>query len=203
MKVMVIKDESEYQNMFRTAGFELVGYNSKKEPDIICFTGGSDVSPHLYGEKTRLMGTYCNPQRDELEEQIFKKYINKPKVGICRGGQFLNVMSGGAMWQDVDGHGRPHEMIDIGLTKKVIKVSSTHHQMMIPSPMGMVLGISHEAKLYKSSVERAKPEFDTEVVWYAGTKSLCYQPHPEYLWGENENRACRDNFFDYVKYTFQ
>jgi hypothetical protein len=62
----------------------------------------------------------------------------------------------------------------------VLKVTSTHHQMMRPSTDGEILAIAHRAKTFLSANNLPKPRFDTEVVWYNGFKTLCYQPHPEY-----------------------
>jgi len=66
----------------------------------VVFTGGADVSPFMYGEKK--LSVTCNDEhRDEQEKLFFERYTKVPKVGICRGGQFLNVMNGGKMWQHV------------------------------------------------------------------------------------------------------
>ncbi len=66
---------------------------------LVCFTGGSDVSPELYGHRNLESG--CNKARDEKEVLIFEmaKKHGIPMTGICRGSQFLNVMCGGTMVQ--------------------------------------------------------------------------------------------------------
>lgn len=96
-------------------------------------------------------------------------------------GQLINTLSGGAMWQDVNNHGGSHEIVDLLIFKdKPFQVTSTHHQMMIPGPKGDVIAIAHRATSFLSAdSSRKKPEFDTEVVYYEHTKSLCFQPHPE------------------------
>lgn len=193
-KVYVVGGGFAYERMFKQAGFELS--HSMQEADLLCFTGGADVSPELYGEEN--VGSYCSPERDKYEEKVFDwAYAHDiPMVGICRGGQFLNVMNGGKMWQDVDNHA-------ISGTHKAmckywgeIMVSSTHHQMMRPGDGGEVL-VSADLASYKMNANVAKYRcdgnfgYDVEVVYYKDTKSLCYQPHPEIV---NEDHQCRKHF---------
>ena len=193
-KVYVVGGGYAYERMFKQAGFALAA--SMQVADLLCFTGGADVSPELYGEEN--VGSYCSPERDKYEEQVFDwAYAHDvPMVGICRGGQFLNVMNGGKMWQDVDNHA-------ISGTHKAmckhwgeIMVSSTHHQMMRAGGNGKVL-VSAELATYKLSsrgftqVKDGPLGDDCEVVYYKDTKSLCYQPHPEIV---NEDHQCRKHF---------
>jgi len=189
-KVYVVGGGYAYERMFKQAGFALA--HSMQEADLLCFTGGADVSPELYGEEN--VGSYCSPERDKYEEKVFDWAYDHdvPMVGICRGGQFLNVMNGGKMWQDVDNHA-------ISGTHKAmckywgeIMVSSTHHQMMRPSADGEVL-VSAGLASYKMNAEgtSAGKEDDCEVVYYDPTKSLCYQPHPEIV---TEDHQCRKHF---------
>ena len=72
--------------------------------DGFLFTGGHDVNPKLYGqEKAEHCGETCDI-RDRMEAYIFREAIlnqNKPALGICRGIQFLNVLLGGSLYQDI------------------------------------------------------------------------------------------------------
>jgi len=72
--------------------------------DGFLFTGGQDVNPKLYGqEKNEHCGEICD-MRDRMEAYIFREAVlnqNKPALGICRGIQFLNVMLGGSLHQDI------------------------------------------------------------------------------------------------------
>lgn len=192
-KVIVVGGDYLIEQMFYKAGWA-VASQDHEEPHLVCFTGGADVSPFLYGEK-KLSVTSNDERRDEREKAVWEKYRKFPKVGICRGGQFLNVMNGGKMWQHVDSHGRDHDLIDL-LTHGVYKVTSTHHQMMIPADHGELVGIAMEAKDFASAIERPKPEVDAEVIWYGRTNSLCFQPHPEYV----HNGGTRKYFFELLEY---
>lgn len=181
-KVCIINGGSQYAFLFRDIGFEPC--DQLNEADLICFTGGSDVSPSLYGHKEH-MQTFTNTFRDEAEMVLFKEglKLGKPFVGICRGGQFLNVMSGGEMYQDVTKHGFSHDLTDLE-TGEVVYVSSTHHQMMKPSDRAIIVAVANQGgtrewwdgEVFKREVSKD----DVEVVFYEHTRSLCFQPHPEF-----------------------
>lgn len=56
-----------------------------EDADIVLFTGGEDVDPHLYGAKVHPT-THYNAKRDEYEKSIFDKIKpNQLAVGVCRG----------------------------------------------------------------------------------------------------------------------
>jgi gamma-glutamyl-gamma-aminobutyrate hydrolase PuuD len=190
--------------MFAASGYRNVAV--PQDADILCFQGGPDVHPKLYGEVC-LPETRPSATMDEEDQYYFRKYPEKFHVGICRGGQFLNVMSGGELWQDVNNHRmRPHELVNLlDLPEfpqgKVIKVTSDHHQMMIPHPdYGEVIGISDEATRFRSADKtRRPPKHDVEAVWYEHTKSLCVQSHPEWS-GAPEGK---DYFFSLLKFFME
>lgn len=183
----------DYTRLFQELGFTIEPsvLNDKLEPvDLIVFTGGEDVTPSLYGAKDHPT-TFNNIHRDAIEQQIFTNAVlnNIPMVGICRGGQFLNVMSGGTMYQHVQGHTRSHSITD-ATTGEVVYVSSTHHQMMKPSSKGVLVAsstIGGEREWFEGDVfMRDVSNQDIEVVYYEETKCLCFQPHPEFYGAEYE-----------------
>lgn len=161
-----------------------------RDADVALFTGGEDVTPSMYGEPVgRFTGN--NLGRDKAEALAFDlcNDMGVKKLGICRGSQFLTVMSGGSLIQDVTGHGGTHEVYtDKG---DVFLMSSTHHQMMNPfvlKPGEFVVRAWAEKRSinYLNGWNQNVPEFrdrgiDPEVVWYPKTKSLCIQPHPELM----------------------
>lgn len=199
-KVLVVGGDRLVGDMFVKQGWQVVNHNAGQgRPDLVCFTGGADVDPALYGEPN--VGSSINKARDEVEMKVFKEFDKAPKVGICRGGQFLNVMSGGKMWQDIKGHTRYHTAINL-LTGTELYVSSTHHQMMRPGNGGEELMIATEASDHKNGNpnDNAVPNHDTEVVWYKDTNSLCFQPHPEYQTGDDD---LVNAFFGMVDYFWK
>lgn len=166
--------------------------------DIILFTGGEDVTPSFYGaieHKT----TYYNTTRDNYEMEIFKKIpLGVLKVGICRGSQFLTVMSGGLLIQNVINHaiGDTHniELKENGEYLKKLPITSTHHQMMYP----FNLQEQDYEIIAKSETKRSNGYYDgdkidpkkvivePEIIYYKKTNCLCIQGHPEMMYEESE-----------------
>lgn len=196
MKVHVVGSNHHIISMWRDKGYELV--KAVKEADIISFVGGADINPVLYHERP-LPRTQISYNTDKRDIDAWNESTPKQmRVGICRGGQFLNVMNGGALWQHVDNHATyaGHEIQDV-LFKRKLKVTSTHHQMMIPTDKGEVLAFAEGLATGHSTAKpggRAIPKFDTEVVWYEDTNSLCFQPHPEW----DQHPDTRTYFFDLI-----
>lgn len=199
LRVFVVGGGFQYLHMFFNFGMK--GARSVEDADIICFTGGADVDPSFYGEK-KLPKTYSDINRDEYEKGIFikAKKLKVPMVGVCRGAQFLNVMSGGRLWQDVNNHaiGGKHDVVDLRTGKTVSGMTSTHHQQMIEGPGAEVVAVaalSTKKVNEREVVDRKKARADDlEVVWYPDTLSLCFQPHPEF--GEG---SCQDYFLDLIE----
>lgn len=181
-KVFIINGWGAYEALFIDIGYAIT--NNFDEADLVCFTGGEDVNPALYNHPPH--PTTCfNTYRDQREYAFFEKALaaGKPMVGICRGGQFLNVCSGGEMYQNVTDHCRDH-WIKASMVQNPIKVSSTHHQMMKPSSKGRLVAFStHPYVREYWDGEKFVTEASlvgNEVVFYDHTKCLCFQPHPEF-----------------------
>ena len=186
MKVFVIDGSTAYERMFASLGYSIV--KSLEVAELVCFTGGEDVTPALYGDVAHKY-TGNNVYRDAKEGVIFEQCVHKkiPMVGICRGGQILNVLSGGRMYQHVEGHGRSHSITDV-LTGETVYVSSTHHQMIMPSDKALLVASStlggerewYDGAVFKKDISNQ----DIEVVFYPETQCLCFQPHPEFTSAE-------------------
>ena len=73
--------------------------------DGLLLSGGADVDPARYGQPVR-GAVDLEPGRDALEHDAWtaSQDREKPVLGICRGFQAINVFSGGALLQHVDGH---------------------------------------------------------------------------------------------------
>lgn len=197
-KIHLISLDSDSFTMFRKRGWDIVEASQITPDTFILFSGGADVSPFLYdAQKHRT--TRNDPKRDDFETGMFKRFQDNKKIGICRGGQFLNVMSGGKMYQNIDNHCDNHILFDCD-TDERIEVTSTHHQMMYPSQMGQIVCTANESTFRQTDIHEYLEGVDypagsdVEVVYYPHTKSLCYQPHPEY-----GLKSCEDHFFDVIK----
>jgi gamma-glutamyl-gamma-aminobutyrate hydrolase PuuD len=163
------------------------------EADIVLFTGGSDVDPSFYGRE-KDPSTYSNIVRDREEQREFDRAIELKVpliMGICRGLQYINVMHGGIMIQDVTHHamGATHGMTN---GEELYEINSLHHQMVYP----------YNIKDYKYDIlywadpprsrhyygitpeELNELKCEPEVVLYhtnEHTKCLGIQGHPEML----------------------
>lgn len=176
------------------------GYEAVTNPfnaDIIVFNGGADIGSSIYGENNIRGVPYTPSNRDLNEIDLFNGVQNgkTPRllVGICRGAQLLNCLSGGTLWQDVNNHGRDHSMVDLR-SGETLPITSTHHQMMRPGHGAEIWGVSHEAthKEAEAIVIDGCKEDDMEVVWYSKTGALCIQGHPEYVPGSRYAEYCLD-----------
>lgn len=180
--VYIINGSGSYRALFLALGYTVVP-QLDESVSLVCFTGGEDVTPAFYGDNPHPF-THSWIGRDEYEKSLFHEIQKKgiPMVGICRGAQFLNVMSGGRMYQHVQEHGRSHPIVDME-TGETIYVTSTHHQMMMPEGNYQLIAASAlggKREWFDGEVARWDiSDRDNEVVFYPDTKCLCFQPHPE------------------------
>lgn len=200
-KVFIVGPTFEYERMFQQEGWEVV--RSMDKADLVQFVGGADVDSRLYGEP-RHAKTLCDPARDAHEKLVYELALKKakPMAGICRGAQFLNVMCGGKLWQDVDNHnkGGTHPAKD-ELTGEVFNVTSTHHQMMRPTDDAFIIVTASESMTKHGMIGAGIPwsqhgseEPDIEACWYMDQNCFCFQPHPEF----RAYHDLRKRYIDYV-----
>lgn len=166
---------------------------SSKLIDLVLFTGGEDVDPSYYGEQVGER-TGINRKRDEYEvKYMFARSTLRrtPKLGICRGAQFVTVMSGGKLIQDVSGHAIStlHRISFSNGLSSDIDITSTHHQMMNPYEMDednyevIATATNFQSDRYldgtNKNIALPKGFKEAEIVYYPKTSSLAIQGHPE------------------------
>ena len=166
--------------------------------DGLLLTGGHDITPSLYGERTlRVCGEVC-ALRDEMEAWIIARAIDEhiPFLGICRGLQILNAVLGGTLWQDLPSQ-HPSEIEhcmkppyaravhDVSFVKGTylaklfgcerLGVNSYHHQAVKQlSPRLEPLAFSDDGLCEAARLEEVP--FGVAVQW-----------HPEYLCATDRN----------------
>jgi putative glutamine amidotransferase len=115
-----------------------------KSFDALIISGGIDICPKTYGEKTPFP---CNLARDEMELALLDFAVQKdlPVLGICRGMQLINVYFGGTLHPDINDLdlNRPHpnspfpvntiEILPLTKLRAILQTSSIkanalHHQ---------------------------------------------------------------------------
>lgn len=192
--------------MMGVHGYDRV--NSPGEALIVLFSGGPDLHPMFYGERRGEL-TSCDYTRDLLDLNILRN-MNEDQipVGICRGAQFLNVIAGnGRLYQHVNNHQTDHTLVlnmevknpagGEALFKRGdnIRITSTHHQMMIPGPGSDVLafantatekfGYSTKPVVKHDTLASRMADSDPEIIYFwtpqHSSGALCFQPHPEYI----------------------
>lgn len=160
--------------------------------DLVCFTGGEDVSPELYGHRNLASGnSVTRDKREVLIYQLARQH-EIPMFSICRGGQFTSVLCGGTMVQHLRrGHGGGRHECET-LEGQEFEVTSSHHQMIVPGPNGRILGWAKErlgredcvydGELPEGVFDPENPELVrvTEIVFYPEERVLCCQSHPEW-----------------------
>ena len=127
------------------------------EMDGLLLSGGADVDPARYGRPVQ-GSTGIEPERDALEADALAAALGRgrPVLGICRGFQAINVLSGGALLQHVDHHAGPGWGHGAALTHplrvapgtrlarvlfptnargRAIAVNSYHHQAIRPTDL--------------------------------------------------------------------
>lgn len=178
---LYVPDFWEYAKPFRS----LFDYTpSIKACDVIMLTGGSDISPAFYHEPFGKNMGMIQPTRDIREKQIYEYGVKNGKrfLGICRGAQFLCVMSGGSLVQHITGHHGDHRLATSD--GQEINMSSSHHQMLKLDTVNHEL-LAWTEKLsdtylngYNNEIKGI--EVEPEIVYFKDIKSLGIQGHPEY-----------------------
>jgi putative glutamine amidotransferase len=132
--------------------------------DGLVLTGGADIDPARYG--CEIEGSVdIEPDRDNLEADAWRAALERdvPVLGICRGFQYVNVLSGGTLVQHLDGHEGPgwssgpatmHPLRVVPGTRLarilfptnvgggVLQVNSYHHQGVRPADLAPGLVVS-------------------------------------------------------------
>lgn len=177
-----------------------------KDADVVLFTGGEDVSPAFYGRSANPRTSF-NMNRDIREKAAFDlaQELNKPCLGICRGSQFLCVMSGGNLVQHQDNPLYIHNLITVDDCD--VRITSTHHQAQHPwnlpaadfKVLAWTVGISPFHQGEDASDELRMPlNKECEIVYYKKTNCLGIQGHPEMMVGKEDLKPS----LDYIKNMF-
>lgn len=152
---------------------------------LVMFTGGADVSPELYGDKSPKGYCSVNPDRDRAEARIYAaaKGAGILMTGICRGIQFLNVMNDGRMMHHINTHAGTSHYCETTTDKEPISCNSLHHQMVIP-PTGAIVTAWSSNRLSDLYIGRNDEEEhyegpEVEAVIYPESKCFGVQWHPE------------------------
>ena len=161
----------------------LLAVETVRKLDGIIFSGGPDLDPSYYGETIWNETVEVDTLRDCSDVLLMRVALasGKPILGICRGGQLLNVVLGGSLYQDIPtqmdtlvihGGGSRHR---IGVEKESVlyrlfgqdslTVNSYHHQ-----------GVKREAPGIRVT---ARAEDGLVEAYEYGDRLIAVQFHPE------------------------
>jgi GMP synthase-like glutamine amidotransferase len=153
--------------------------------NLVCFGGGADVHPSLYGHRNVASSCGYGPSgRDIMEKWIHRTCVNEGvPMGICRGSQLMCALAGGSLIQDV---GDVHCGTHLIQTKdgREFPITSTHHQMMYPNDTDheLIAWAKPLALAYYHDINNfVNPEKEAEIVYFKKVGALAIQGHPEYL----------------------
>lgn len=201
-KIFVIGSYLNYLDYW-LKDFQIV--KSPEEAEIILFAGGTDVNPEMYGEKRGKYTQYPSTQRDQKETEIFNKFPNTLKIGICRGSQLLTVLSGGKLIQHVTNHEMGLQTMETN--DGTYQITTDHHQMMYPfnlkSDEYEIIGWCKPSVSLtywngdNKNIDLPHNFKECETVYYNKTNSLCIQSHPEYSFCPKETMDYFNNLVNY------
>ncbi|MGQ9837414.1 MAG: gamma-glutamyl-gamma-aminobutyrate hydrolase family protein [Cyanobacteriota bacterium] len=179
--------------------------------DGLVLTGGGDLCPSTYGEDPKHPKVrYVNWERDRFEVALAEAVMMQgiPVLGICRGMQLLNVVSGGKLIPHVPDvsdeldHFNPedrkpiyHKVSILSSTRlqqiigaEEISVVSWHHQAICDVPAGWRLSARSTDELIEAIEHETHP-------W-----AIAVQWHPEFTFEEAEHFRL---FQEFVRATRQ
>lgn len=133
-KVYVPKTMLHYptKQLFVRNNWEVI--DTPERAHLICFTGGEDISPLIYGQIPHITSHY-NLERDAMEIELYENNDCK-FMGICRGAQLLAALNDCQLIQNITSE-HPSQHIVNYITDNSIRpimVNSLHHQAIIESP---------------------------------------------------------------------
>ena len=128
----------------------------------VIFTGGPDIPPVLYGEKTLLTTVIADPPRHMFEISLlfhllggsrnpkFKPFLaERPDyvvLGLCLGLQSINVAAGGTLIQDIPSEVYRVKTFEAGLKLPAAKVHRSYSRPLNPA-LGVGNAVIHPVKL--------------------------------------------------------
>ncbi len=153
-----------------------------KDLDGLLMTGGPDIPPSEYGESAHETVSTLGAERYAFEKRLIKQWVtqtNKPLLGVCLGSQWINVIKGGTLIQDIPselGVNHRHVTHQVKLEsasrlyrilrKKTMVVNSRHHQAVEKLGKGLQVAAKSDDGVVEA-IETTNPDrFLVGVQWH-------------------------------------
>jgi putative glutamine amidotransferase len=153
-----------------------------KRLDALLLPGGADIPPAEYGARPHPTVKPLDDDRYAFEKALGKAWIertDKPLLGICLGGQWINVLCGGSLVQDIPSQlGSNHRGVTHPVTIKPesrlaailgarkLEVNSSHHQAVLRLGKGL-RAVAHSPDGVIEAIETTHPKrFLLGVQWH-------------------------------------
>jgi GMP synthase-like glutamine amidotransferase len=203
-KILVLNPLSDEERLVKEFGkVVLKATEFMKNPSkfkMVLFTGGADISPHLYGDTSPKHICHCSAERDKMEQEIYDIALHHGilMAGICRGLQFLNVMAGGKMIHHLDRHNSVIHTMETA-NGEFFYVNSYHHQMILPGRNTRVIGWTDENRSKRYFGKNDNPVHyngrEIEAAIFTEINAFGVQYHPEW---EDEKSYARDYYINMI-----
>ena len=163
----------------------------------LLLVGGFDIPPSFYGEKAHPTVDSLTARRFWFESRLISAWLktcDKPILGICLGCQFINVVCGGTLIQDIPAEigGTISHRQDGGASHKVQLKSNSRLFSILGEENIVVNSFHHQAvdRVGEPFVIVARAADDVvEALEMPGSRfALCVQWHPERLDYEHRNK---------------
>jgi len=146
------------------------------DADLVIFTGGEDINPTLYGEENRWSA--FNNSRDYAERFVFEQCVqfNKKMLGVCRGHQLLNALTGGLLAQDL--------LRDLGVTHSgghAFDWVAPEESWIVPQTFRRVNSMHHQAVIRPGTGLTPTSSFRGVIESCESENILTVQFHPEFM----------------------
>ncbi len=176
--------------------------------DGLVLVGGADIPPAAYGQKPIPQTKTMPAERYEFESELISRWLEsqKPLLGVCLGAQFVNVVAGGTLIQDIPtqvgtkvihrGRGTEHVIIveprsRLGkiLGAERVIVNSSHHQAVKDVGRGLKVVARSEDGIIEA-LEMGGGRFCLLVQWHP--ERMSDADHRKALFGAMIN-ACKSS----------
>jgi len=153
--------------------------------DGFLLTGGQDVDPGLYHAQAERVCGEISPERDRMEKAVFDLAYEEdvPMLGICRGLQFMNVLMGGTLYQDLPSQYRGTPIVGHKMTPPYDRIVHTV-EIVYGTPLFTLLNVGELGvnSYHHQAVRDLAPNLTPMAFAMDGIVEAAYCENRKFLW---------------------